>query len=203
MFLTLLVLMITAFMLVDTQRIKLFLFSLVPMEDRTNFDMFLNKLNNRLSGVVRGQLLICLINAILTLVGLIILKVKFAFILATMAGIFSLIPIFGSVISTIPIFFISLTISPITALSAMVWIVGIHALEANLLNPKIMGDAAKIHPVLIVLALITGKHFYGIIGALLAVPIFSILITIFSFILEKAKVQEEGVANKGENDRIS
>jgi predicted PurR-regulated permease PerM len=54
----------------------------------------------------------------------------------------------------------------------------IHFLEANFLNPKIMGDAAKIHPVVIVLALVAGEHFYGLAGALFAVPFVSFCLTV-------------------------
>ena len=63
----------------------------------------------------------------------------------------------------------------------LAWIIGIHLVEANLLNPKIMGDAAKIHPVLVVFALIAGEHSYGLVGALFAVPVASIIQTIFSY----------------------
>ena len=61
----------------------------------------------------------------------------------------------------------------------LAWIIGIHLVEANFLNPKIMGDAAKIHPVLVVFALIAGEHSYGLVGALFAVPVASIIQTIF------------------------
>lgn len=140
-----------------------------------------------MSGVVRGQLTICLVNATLTLIGLLIFDVKFAFILATMAGIFSLVPIFGSIVSTIPIVLVALTSSPLTGLCALLWIIGIHILEANFLNPKIMGDSAKIHPVIILLSLLFGEHYYGIIGALLAVPIMSIILTVFLSVLGRAQ----------------
>ncbi len=203
LFMTLLVLMITGFLLVDTDSIKRFAFTLVPLNDRDKFNTLLVRLDQRLSGVVRGQLTICLINAILTLIGLLIFRIKFAFILATIAGIFSIVPIFGSIISTVPIVLVGLTISPMTALGGLIWIILIHALEANFLNPKILGISAKIHPVLIILALLAGKHFYGIIGALIAVPIISILITIFSSVLGKAEDMDEGVAKAVENDRIT
>jgi predicted PurR-regulated permease PerM len=202
LFMTLLVIMITGFMLVDIERIKHFLFSMVPVTDRASFDEFLNRLDQRLSGVVRGQLTICIVNAIFTLAGLLILDVKFAFTLATMAGIFSIVPIFGSIVSTIPIVLVALTISPLTALFSLLWIIGIHILEANLLNPKIMGHSAKIHPILILLALVIGENFYGLIGALLAVPIMSIVVTAFSSILAKAGLNGQGVANPVEDDRI-
>lgn len=181
-----LVLMISGFILTDTERVKLFLFKLVSTEDRGTFDALLGRIDKGLSGVVRGQLMICLVNGILTLIGLFLLDIKFAFILATMAAILSFVPIFGSIISTIPIAVVALTISPLKALLALAWIVGIHALEANFLNPKILGQSAKIHPVLIVLSLIAGEHYYGIAGAVLAVPITSIILTIFQSVLNKA-----------------
>ncbi len=202
LFMSLLVIMITGFILVDMDRIKKFILSMIPAPEKKGFEAFLKRLDQRLSGVVRGQLTICLVNAILTLVGLLILNVKFAFILATLAGIFSIVPIFGSIVSTIPIVLVSLTISPLTALFSLLWIIGIHILEANFLNPKIMGTSAKIHPILILLALVVGESFYGLVGALLAVPIMSILITAFSSILARAKLSGEGVANPVEDDRI-
>lgn len=203
LFTLMLILMLTGFLLVDVDSIKKFFFALVPSNDQERFNDFLGRLDQRLSGVVRGQITICLINAILTLIGLLIFKIKFAFILSAVAGIFSLVPIFGSIISTVPIVLVALTISPFKALLALIWIAAIHVLEANLLNPKILGDSAKIHPVLIVLALLAGEHYYGIVGALVAVPIMSIIITIFSSVLGKAQAMNELVAKPAQNDRIS
>jgi predicted PurR-regulated permease PerM len=182
------VLMITAFLQADTDRVKRFFFSVVAVEDRAQFDEFLGRVDRGLSGVVRGQLTICLVNGVLTLVGLLVLQVKFAFILATVAMVFSLIPIFGSILSTLPIVLVGLASGPITALLAVGWIVLIHFLEANFLNPKIMGDAAKIHPVVIVLALVAGEHFYGLAGALFAVPFVSFCLTVMKS--AKARVAE-------------
>ncbi len=185
-----LVFMITGFLLADTNHVYESLLNLSPKENRPAFKALLDRVDSGLSGVVRGQLVICLVNAILTLIGLLLLKVKFAFLLATLAGIFSLVPVFGSIISTIPIFFVGLSGSIYTGVFALAWIIAIHALEANLLNPKIMGNSAKIHPVLIILALVAGKQYYGIVGALLAVPITSIMLTLFRSTLIKAKELE-------------
>jgi predicted PurR-regulated permease PerM len=78
--------------------------------------------------------------------------------------------------------------------AALVWIIAIHALETYVLNPKIMGDASKIHPVLIVLALVIGEHHYGIVGALLAVPVASVVASIFKFIQLKIGDEEARLA---------
>jgi predicted PurR-regulated permease PerM len=93
--------------------------------------------------------------------------------------VFSLIPIFGSIASAIPAVALGLTQSLGTASFVLVWIIGIHQLEANLLNPKILGDAAKIHPVLVIFSLLAGEHFFHTVGALLAVPTMSIAQSLF------------------------
>ena len=99
---------------------------------------------------------------------------KYPLLLAGIAATMSLIPIFGSILSSVPIVAIALissgTFDLRQGLFVLGWIIGIHLLEANFLNPKIMGDAAKIHPVLVVFALIAGEHSYGLVGALFAVP---------------------------------
>ncbi len=103
-----------------------------------------------------------------------------------LAGVFSFIPVFGSILSSVPIVAVALTSGPhgfsfSTGLGTLGWIVGIHLLEANLLNPKIIGTAAKMHPVVVVFALMVGEETGGLIGALLAVPIASIVQAIFLY----------------------
>ncbi len=193
-FSTFLVLMLTAFIVADVDRMVNFIFTITPVRDRERVKVLMARIDGGLGGVVRGQLTICLINGVLTLIGLLLLKVKFAFLLGTVAAVFSLVPIFGSILSTIPIVIVALSSGISTAVLAVLWIVGIHALEANLLNPKIMGDAARIHPVLVVLALVVGEHFYGLAGALFAVPLMSVLLTIWQAARSKAMVLDEEIA---------
>jgi predicted PurR-regulated permease PerM len=70
---------------------------------------------------------------------------------------------------------------------ALALILVIHALETYFLNPKILGGASRIHPVLIVLALVLGEHYFGVAGALLAVPVASLVASAFKFIHRKAQ----------------
>ena len=180
--------MVAAFILVDTERVLSFWRSLVPKQYHVRYSELLKSLDKGLNGVVRGQLIICLVNGILTFIGLLLIGVPFAFTLGLVAMVFSLIPIFGTILSSIPIVIMGLTISLSTGLLALFWILIIHFIEGNFLNPKIMGTAAHIHPALIVFALVTGEHMAGIAGALLAVPAYSILQRFFFFL--KSMVEE-------------
>lgn len=189
-FTTFLVLMISAFILLDPERIQKFFISLVPRTFQVEYAGFLARLDKGLSGVVRGQVTICLVNGILTGVGIAFLGVPFVFTLSLLATIFSLIPIFGVLISTIPIILMASTVSLTTSALALAWILLIHFLEGNFLNPKILGDASKIHPVLIVFALVVGQYLGGIMGALLAVPVFSLIQNSFLYIQSLAEQWE-------------
>src|SRR5512141_670747 len=127
-----------------------------------------------------------LVNGALTLIGLLVLKIKFAYALAFLATLLYVVPFFGTFISSVPIVLLALgSGGPTRALLALAWILGIHALESYVLNPKIMGDAARIHPVLIVLALVVGERSAGIAGALLAAPVMSVFVAVFRFLHRK------------------
>lgn len=167
-------LMLGAYMMITRERIMGFFRSLVFPEARRSFDLLVARIDRGLSGVVRGQILICAVNGVLSALGFWIFDLKYWPILAILAGVMSIVPIFGSILSSIPIVAIALTQSLGVAVEVLLWILGIHQLEANLLNPKIIGDQAKIHPVLVVFSLLVGEHFFGLPGALLAVPVLSI-----------------------------
>ncbi len=172
-------LMLAGYIMLTHEKIFAFFRNLGQPSSRDSFDRFVRRLDRGLSGVVRGQLLICCVNGVLSAIGFWIFHLKYWPILAILAAVMSLIPIFGSILSSIPAVAIGLTQSPTIAVAVLAWIVGIHQLEANFLNPKIIGDAATIHPVLVVFSLLVGEHFFQITGALFAVPCMSIAKTIF------------------------
>jgi predicted PurR-regulated permease PerM len=172
-------LMLGAYIMITRERIVGFFRSLVFPESRRSFNVLLARIDRGLSGVVRGQLLICLVNGALSAVGFWIFGLKYWPIFAIVAGVMSLVPIFGSIFSSIPIVALALTQSFTIAVEVLIWIIGIHQVEANLLNPKIIGDQARIHPVLVVFSLLAGEHLFGVPGALLAVPVLSIAQSFF------------------------
>lgn len=170
-----LVFMLTLFMLLDWPRIKEKMLGVVPQGYRETVLAIGRDIDRGLNGAIRGQLLVCLINGVLTTAGLLLLQVKYAVTIGLIAGVFSLIPIFGTVISTIPAVLIALTQSWFVALQVIGMICLIHLIEANFLNPKVLGHNAEIHPVLVIFALLIGEHYGGAIGLLFAVPMAAIV----------------------------
>jgi predicted PurR-regulated permease PerM len=185
-------LMLGAYMMLTHESILAFVRELWAPPSRGAFDRFIRRLDRGLSGVVRGQLIICLVNGVLSAIGFSLFGLKYWPILALVATVMSIIPIFGSILSSVPAVAIGLTQSPATAIGVLAWIIGIHQLEANFLNPKIIGNTAKIHPVLVVFSLIVGEHFFQLAGALFAVPAMSVAQSLFLHFRESTMGGAEG-----------
>jgi predicted PurR-regulated permease PerM len=178
-------LMISAYILMTTDRIFEFFRTLYRPSRRPDFDDLVRRLDRGLAGVVRGQLIICCVNGALSGIGFALLGLKYWTFLTLVAMAMSIVPIFGSILSTVPAVIVALPQGVGLALLVLAWVVAIHQLEANFLNPKIMGDSARVHPVLVVFALLMGEHVAGLVGALLAVPVLSITQTLFFHLRER------------------
>ncbi len=181
--------MVAAYALLDRERVMGFIGRLVPPRHKRDMERLLDDIDRGLSGVIRGQLTICLINAAFTAAGLLLFSVKYPFFLSLIAGALSFIPVFGSIFSSVPVVAVALVSGPGGAFSlakgfeVLGWVVLIHLVEANLLNPRIIGSATKIHPVVVVLALLMGEQTAGLVGALLAVPVASMVQSSVVFLL--------------------
>ena len=131
----------------------------------------------------------------LTAVGLYVLGVPYAGVWSLLAAVMSLIPIFGTILSSAPMIGVSLFTTETSglfgisgiplALAVLAWILVIHFIETSVLEPNIVGKHAKIHPVLVLFALLAGEHFFGIPGLIFAVPVLSVVQTLFLFVKDK------------------
>jgi len=127
---------------------------------------------------VRGQLLLGLTVGTATFIGLIALDLlvdpvfgRFAVLFAVIAGLLELLPIIGPIISAVPPLLVALTVSPTAVVAAFLLYLGIQQVENAVLVPKIQGDAIKLHPSVVVFALIVGGAIAGLLGAILALPV--------------------------------
>lgn len=167
-FLTIFVL--TFYILLEKESITNFLISVLPLDHKDKIVEVLKKIGDKVGAWLRGQLILCVIIAIATLIILIIFRVPYALILAVLAGILEIIPTIGPILAAIPAILLALTISPLTALIVALCYFGLQQLESQILVPKIMGKVVGLSPVIIIIALLVGAKLFGILGAILAVP---------------------------------
>jgi predicted PurR-regulated permease PerM len=202
-----LILMLTAFFLIFFPTIRDYLRDLVAPSFRDDYGVVLKRIDVRLSGAIRGQVMICIVNAILTFPGLWFIGAhsaatnlaSYSVLLSLVAGVLSMIPIFGVILSTVPMVLLALAQGSVGgALAVIAWICIIHAIEAYILNPNILGHSASMNPIIVVFALLAGKHVGGMTGALLAVPVASVVVSLFGYV-RRLVVQghEAAVADDG------
>jgi predicted PurR-regulated permease PerM len=127
---------------------------------------------------VRGQLFLGVTVGVATFVGLMLLGAtidpifsRFALLLAVVAGVLELLPIIGPIIAAVPAILLAATVGPQQALAALILYTAVQQLENNILVPKIQGDAVQLHPSAVMFALVLGGAIYGLLGAILALPI--------------------------------
>ncbi len=133
---------------------------------------------NVLGRWVRGQLVLASAVGLATLAGLLVLGVfvdpiflRFSIILAVLAGFMEMLPIIGPIISAIPAVILGATVSPLALVAVFLLYLGIQQLENTFLVPKIQGDAVELHPAAVLFVIVLGGAVYGLLGAILAVPI--------------------------------
>ena len=123
-----------------------------------------------------SQIIDAIIVGILATIVMSILKVKYAFLLGFMIGLFNIIPYFGAIVAVI----ISALITLITGgLAQAIWMIVcvtiLQQIDANIINPKIVGNSLEISPLLIIFSVTIGGAYFGVLGMFLAVPVAAVL----------------------------
>lgn len=170
-----LILILTFYLLKDFGLVKQALHAMVPEKKKTRVRKILHEIDNSLGNYVRGQLLICTIIGVSSYLGLLFLGVEFALILGIIAGITNIIPYFGPFIGAVPAVVVALLTSPALAIKVAIVYTIIQQVESHLVAPQILGKSMGLHPLIVIMALIAGGQFFGIMGMIVAVPVVAVL----------------------------
>lgn len=148
----------------------------------------IQKAEKRMSSWFWGELTLMTVVGLLTFFGLHLIGMgKYAVPLAVLAGLLEVVPNIGPVISAIPAIILGFVYSSFTGFAALALYVVVQQLENTLIVPLIMRHAVGLNPILTLIALIVGGRLGGILGVLLAIPLFLLIETIVSELLPKNK----------------
>lgn len=173
------ILILTFYMLVESETIFRRFVRLFPVEQRLRVATVSSDISVKVSAWLGGQLLLGAIIGTTATIGLWLLGVPYFFVLGLIAGIGELIPMVGPILSAIPALIVALTVSPGMALGVGVFFLAQQQFENHLLVPKLMERQVGVSAVTVIIALLTGGSLLGIVGALLAVPTAAVLQVIF------------------------
>ena len=142
-------------------------------------DKYFTKGNEVFFTFVSSQLLDAVIVGILTTIAMLILKVKYAPLIGFTIGLFNMIPYIGAIVAVgIGIFITFITGGLGKALAMAIVVIILQQIDANIINPKIIGSSLEISPLLVIFSITVGGAYFGILGMFLAVPIAVVIKTI-------------------------
>lgn len=175
------------FYLLDGRRIWLFLVSMLPVAARAPLDGAAERGWVTVGHYVRVQVIVAFIDALGIFLGAVILNVPYALAIGIIVFIVAFIPFVGAIISGILACVIALIANgPVNALLMLVVVVAVLQLEAHVLQPLIMGQAVKLHPLAVLVSVSAGSLFGGIAGAVFAVPIVAVAKVMIRYIASGA-----------------
>lgn len=180
--------LIAAYLLVDGERFRNGLIRMLPVQYRDDALVLWTDVVHALSRYLSGLLVSLTFQGITSTVIMTLLGVPFAILLGIWTTFGAIVPYIGSYIGGIPSTIIAFTVSPtVGVLTALTYVV-MNFIDGNLIAPRVQGQAIRVPPLLIFLAVIGGGQIAGIWGALMAVPMLAVARVVFDFLIERVVV---------------
>jgi putative heme transporter len=195
-----LVIVVSVYMLLDAPRLSRFLRNLFP--PGSGEDDLMTRCERALLSYVRGQTLVSLtigvtVGVLMYLLGVTGIFPKgddYAVAFGAFAAVTEVIPYVGPWIGAIPPLAVALSESPRAAIFVALAFLFVHQVEGHIVIPKLMGSALRLHPLLVIFALLAGEQLYGFGGVFITLPIVAIGREMTSFLLERFRLEHWGDA---------
>jgi predicted PurR-regulated permease PerM len=178
-----LVFVLSVYMLIHGERIGALVRGVMPPGNGTNEDDYPARVVRAVAGYVRGQLLFSVVMGAGAGIGLWILGVTgvfpdgetYALAFGVFFGLMELVPYVGPFLGAAPPLLVALFQDPLTAVWVALFFIGLQQIEGHVASPLIFGHALRINPLLVIFALLFGAELFGIIGALVALPVAAVV----------------------------
>ncbi len=195
LFAAVLLLVVSIYMLLDMQRLGRTVDRRFP--PRPGERPLLRSIEHALASYVRGQAALSLIIGttagvglwILSAVGLLPNGQQYALLFGAWVAVTEIIPYLGPWLGAIPPTIYALVVHPISAVWVILLFLVIHQVEGHVVVPKVMGNALRLHPLLVIFGLATGAEVYGLPGALIALPLLAVSRAVWEFFVDRIRFE--------------
>ncbi len=161
---------LTFYLLKDGRKIASSMARFLPPLQVKRFAAFFGDINIVLGGYIRGQMLISIFSGFVVFLGSYIFGLPYAHVLALVSALSEFVPVIGSIVATVPGTLVALSYSPLLAFKVLLFYIILLKVNHNIIYPKVVGKAIKVHPVFIMVTILLFGHLFGITGMLFAVP---------------------------------
>lgn len=187
-FTTLSTILIAAYLLIDGERFRLSIIRMLPMQYRDDALVLWTDVVHALSRYLSGLLVSLTFQGLASTIMLTLLGVPYAILLGIWTSLGAIIPYVGSYVGGIPATIVGFTVSPTVGIMTALTYVVINFVDGNLIAPRVQGQAIRVPPLMIFLAVIAGGQIAGIWGALMAVPALAVARVVLDFLQERVVV---------------
>lgn len=181
-FTTILIPIITFYLVVDKEKILDKLFNLIPKKNKNDFMYLYSEINESMGHIVRGRIIMAIFVGVVTGFILMLMGIDFALVIGLITMVADIIPYVGPLMGFVPALIFAFISSPIKAVWVGLLFLFIQWIENNILGPKILGDSTGLHPLVILISIIIGGGMFGVWGMILSVPFVSIVMIFYEFI---------------------
>lgn len=139
-----------------------------------------------------SQIIDAFIVGVILTIAMLILKVKYAVLLGFMIGIFNLIPFFGAIVAVVIAIIVTILTGGVVKAAVMaIVIIILQQIDANIINPKIVGDSLNISQLLVIFAVTVGGAYFGVLGMFLAVPVVTVIKMMLDDYIKEKEVEKK------------
>ncbi|MGZ7441553.1 AI-2E family transporter [Paenibacillus sp. TH7-28] len=163
------------YMLKEDVRVTPSLVRMLPVRYRTDGEQVIHEIDNMLKGFIAGRMISAMMLAVMGFVGFWLVGLPYPLLLAIVMALFNFIPYFGALLGAIPCVIVAFTVSPSMVLWVIIIVVVAQQVEGNLISPYIYGKTINIHPLTTIVLLLIAGDFMGILGMILAIPLYMML----------------------------
>jgi predicted PurR-regulated permease PerM len=171
----------------DSRSLKREILGLIPRHRVRESLALLHEMGAIMHSYIAGQIILCVIAGVAVGIILAVLKMPYILILSVFAGITRAIPVVGPLVSGAAIVITGALISPIHAINLLILFSLIQVVESKIIMPKLIGDRMQLHPVVVIVALLIGAEFFGILGMFMAAPVAAVLRIMARFYIIRPK----------------
>jgi len=172
------------YLLKDGKQLAPYLIKFLPNKMRKPTLDVLSEVNSQVSSYIRGQLTVAFAVGVMFIIGFSVIGLEYAVTLGITAGILNLIPYLGSFLAMIPAIFLGIVGGPILLVKVLVVFVIEQTIEGRLISPLVLGNQLSIHPVTILIVLLTSGKLFGIVGVILGIPIYAAVKVVITYFFE-------------------
>ncbi|MFA7319658.1 MAG: AI-2E family transporter [Parcubacteria group bacterium] len=182
---TIVVFSMAFYMVMTEDGIKKFVVSITPQKKKAYAANLTDRIKDKIGKWMAGQLVLMVIIFALDYIGLSLIGIPYALVLAILAGILEIVPYVGPIVAAVPGVILGFLVSPVTGLLALVIYTIAQQFEAHVVVPQIMKKAVGLNPVATIAAILIGFNLAGALGAIISVPAATAISLFISDLMDK------------------